>query len=164
VAFAGYALWGVQAIYEGSWELWAPECSGYTAIDRCHPIDAPLRMPPFDEADRQLRKALEAAIGFTRKAEGDFGVTYFTDALALRDARQPEIPDYPEFLPELGCSAEARRLLACASKAWVFGGMGSWNDLGFDDPELKAEYERLTPRLFDAVLNAIAAAPNAGER
>jgi hypothetical protein len=42
--------------------------------------------------------------------------------------------------------------------------MGSWNDLGFDDPELKAEYERLTPRLFDAVLNAIAAAPNAGER
>jgi hypothetical protein len=42
--------------------------------------------------------------------------------------------------------------------------MGSWKDLGLDDPELKAEYERLTPRLFDAVLNAIAAAPNAGER
>jgi hypothetical protein len=97
VAFAGYALWGVQAIYEGSWELWAPECSGYTAIYRCHPIDAPLRMPPFDEADRQLRKALEAAIDFTRKAEGDFGVTYFTDALALRDAPagDPRLPGVP---------------------------------------------------------------------
>ena len=41
----------------------------------------------------------------------------------------------------------AEQLLAAAQLGWVFGGMGSWNDVGFDvskDPE----YQRLSDTLF----------------
>jgi hypothetical protein len=40
--------------------------------------------------------------------------------------------------------------------------MGTWNDLVFTDPEQEAEYERVTPRLFRAVLCGIAVAASLG--
>jgi hypothetical protein len=47
-----------------------------------------------------------------------------------------------------------------ASQAWVFGGMGSWNDLGFPDAADNDRYRAVTAGLYDAVLGAIAAAAN----
>jgi hypothetical protein len=48
-------------------------------------------------------------------------------------------------------------LLDASQKAWVFGGMGSWNDLGSEGDDQKL-YERLSDRLFRAVNEAIEAA------
>jgi hypothetical protein len=42
---------------------------------------------------------------------------------------------------------EAKQLLASAQAAWVFGGMGSWNDLGFDGSD-QQEYTALSDELF----------------
>ena len=163
VAFQGYTLWGVLAAYEGSWQLWVPESSGYSVIYRCRAITAPPAMVRFDEADSQLQTALEAATRFARQAGQDSWVKGFAEAIALREAPDPKPPYHPDLLPEQGYSPEARRLLACAVRAWVFGGMGSWNDLVFRDAALETEYERVTPWLFGAVLDAIAAAANAGQ-
>ena len=55
-------------------------------------------------------------------------------------------------------SLEARQLLATASHAWVFGGMGSWNDVALTDDE---RYKPVTAELFEAVLEAVVAATNA---
>lgn len=55
---------------------------------------------------------------------------------------------------------EAVRLLDCASRSWVFGGMGSWNDVGVDS-DAWADYEEVTARLYEAVLTAVLAATNA---
>ncbi len=30
---------------------------------------------------------------------------------------------------------DARQLMAAAAQAYVFGGMGSWNDMGFENPK-----------------------------
>jgi hypothetical protein len=56
--------------------------------------------------------------------------------------------------------AAARMLSATASAAWVFGGMGSWNDLSFQGP-LREQYERVSEDLYLAALDALVAATNA---
>jgi hypothetical protein len=54
----------------------------------------------------------------------------------------------------------AQQLLAAAQHAWVFGGMGSWNDLRFDGADQET-YERLSDDLFNLLSAAICAAANA---
>jgi hypothetical protein len=57
-------------------------------------------------------------------------------------------------------SREARQLLSACERAWVFGGMGSWNDLGFREGDLQRRYDQVTPSLYEAVVGGIAAAVN----
>lgn len=47
-----------------------------------------------------------------------------------------------------------------AAQAWVFGGMGSWNDLGFSDADSHHRYQEVTRRLYDGVLRAFVATVN----
>jgi hypothetical protein len=47
------------------------------------------------------------------------------------------------------------RLLQAANKAWVFGGMGTWNDTGPQDAALHSEYESISNRLYGFVNTAI---------
>jgi hypothetical protein len=55
----------------------------------------------------------------------------------------------------------ARQLLFCAGLAWVFGGMGSWNDLVFDKPEDNKAYDELSTALYSAINTAIMSVINA---
>ncbi len=73
---------------------------------------------------------------------------------------RPVPPYFPDILPEEGYSLGARRLLASAMQSWVFGGMGSFNDLGYQDGETNDEYERIADSLYDSVSTAILAAVN----
>ena len=52
---------------------------------------------------------------------------------------------------------EARQLLGAVLAGWVFGGMGSWNDLGFDGED-QEEYTELSDELFTLLNQAIAVA------
>jgi hypothetical protein len=62
------------------------------------------------------------------------------------------------YLPEDCFSLETQQILAACDMAWVFGGMGSWNDLSsVDDYDL---YNRLTANLWDTLCKSIAAAIN----
>lgn len=61
----------------------------------------------------------------------------------------------PSLLP-----LEAIQLLSAAQSSWVFGGMGSWNDLGFEGED-QATYESLSEELYGTVNRAIVAATNA---
>ena len=54
----------------------------------------------------------------------------------------------------------ARQLIAAAATAWVFGGMGSWNDQGFESAADRAEYKRLSDSLFAKLCESICAAVN----
>jgi hypothetical protein len=55
----------------------------------------------------------------------------------------------------------AKRLLAEALEAWVFGGMGSWNDVVLTGDTDRAKYDKLTSSLYAAVIDACVAAANA---
>ena len=54
---------------------------------------------------------------------------------------------------------KAELMLDACQSAWVFGGMGSWNDMGFDGDAQKT-YERVSDRLFNAVTESIVAGTN----
>jgi hypothetical protein len=54
----------------------------------------------------------------------------------------------------------AKALLDAAQSAWVFGGMGSWNDLGFEGAD-QAEYDRVSQQLFTVLNETIQVAANA---
>ncbi|MEN2742119.1 hypothetical protein ABCS02_30420 [Microbacterium sp. X-17] len=114
-----------------------------------------LAQPAPSSAQEDLRAALDAIRGF---AEGDDDIadwaTWFTEALRLLDASEPVIPYYPDLAPE-GLPRESRQLLAAAVKSWVFGGMGSWNDLAYSDAARKAEYDQRTAELYRSVLAAL---------
>jgi hypothetical protein len=56
-------------------------------------------------------------------------------------------------------SRSSEAILAAAQSAWVFGGMGSWNDMIFDGED-EREYEEASEELFSALTNAICAAAN----
>ena len=56
--------------------------------------------------------------------------------------------------------AQAMATLHAAQLAWVFGAMGSWNDLYLDGPA-REEYERVSAALFTALTSAICAATSA---
>ena len=57
----------------------------------------------------------------------------------------------------------ARRLFAAAQRAWVFGAMGSWNDVSFKDVALKTRYDKITTMLHEAVVQALIGAVNASD-
>ncbi|MBW3624663.1 MAG: hypothetical protein KY468_14755 [Armatimonadetes bacterium] len=62
-------------------------------------------------------------------------------------------------LPEEGYSLLARQLLATATQAYVFGGMGSWNDIGFEG-SLQREYEKVSADLYEVIKVTTIMVPN----
>jgi hypothetical protein len=87
-------------------------------------------------------------------------------AKAFREARallSSELPlsktYYADLAPNPALPLDAKQLLAAAQAAWVFGGMGSWNDLGFDGED-QQEYGRLSDRLFSLLIDAVCSAVN----
>lgn len=66
---------------------------------------------------------------------------------------------HKDLVPEGLLSLSARQILAACQAAWVFGGMGSWNDLAFDGQE-QSRYRGLSNELFALLNMAICASVN----
>lgn len=97
------------------------------------------------EAERFARG--ESLDGFADAFRGAGGM--------LTRARPITFPDYVDFVcldryPQL-----AQRLFAAAYAAFVFGGMGSWNDMAFKDPDTTRLHDDLSRRLYAAINEAI---------
>jgi hypothetical protein len=63
-------------------------------------------------------------------------------------------------LPPVGYPLDARRILAAATQAWVFGGMGSWGDIRFEDKSVETAFWPLNTKLRVAVEDALISATN----
>lgn len=48
-------------------------------------------------------------------------------------------------------SLTAKQIFYAADRAWVFGGMGSWNDLYFEKPEVQEEYSKISYELYSII-------------
>jgi hypothetical protein len=84
---------------------------------------------------------------------------WFDEALASGESTVPVARWHDDVLP--GSAALTRRqLFALASGSYVFGGMGSWNDLAPTEPQDEAEYRLVTERVYSAVVDAVAASVN----
>lgn len=126
-------------------------------------VPAPMRpmAPPLGDAMDRLERALRRAADFAR-AHPELGhwQAVFAEAAALGRADGTEPPYSHNLFPRVGYPAASRRLAAMAHAAWVFGGMGSWNDMGFEASQTEREFQSVTGELFSGVLFATLAAVN----
>jgi len=164
--FSGGILWAILADLPGTPRLWVPRWK-YEGGDKPWKVRvtglASIHSPPqtvvgLTEAERSLRSALESALDFSTRAELEWFPGAFSKALALLDSETPEIPYHPDLLPSSGYSLLARKIAASSSMAYVFGGMGSFNDIWFGGHRLKTAYKVLLPTLYNAVTDGLLAA------
>jgi len=117
-------------------------------------------LPRVNVAETMER--LKAAVGQAETFAGHQGMdewaAVFGAALLLGDAPDPVPPYHPDMFPPTAFGRPERRLLAMATRSFVFGGMGSWNDLGFPSADATARYEEVSAELHSAVMEAFVAA------
>lgn len=172
VAFAGGGQWALLSDGERP-TLWVPSWTYANPHDRDnrvwnirysgHALDASAapHRPEVTAATEALRHQLVGAADFARANELAHWASWFDGALALMEAESPEIAYHPDIAPRGAVSAEAYRLLAMAVQAWVFGGMGTWNDVWLEDEGAQARYAEVSSSLYRAILDACVAATNA---
>jgi hypothetical protein len=120
---------------------------------------APAHINPAAAMDR-LTAAIREAESFASAEGMDEWAAIFGAALRLGDATDPIPPYHPDMFPPTAFGRSARHLLATATRAFVFGGMGSWNDLAFESAKSNLAYVRVSGTLYDGVLQALVAAVN----
>ncbi len=108
---------------------------------------------------------LAAVLGDAAAFATEAGLTpwdqVFALALAAWSADEPQTAYFPDLLPA-DWPRPSRSLAAMASTAWVFGAMGSWNDLSFADEATGARYDAVSVGLYRAVLDGLVTAANRG--
>jgi hypothetical protein len=108
----------------------------------------------------RLTQALREIHSFSAKQDCGGFTQCFADALETLDSGEKNLHGYHRDLAPTGhLSDQALSILDACQKAWVFGGMGSWNDMGFDGEDQK-EYERVSEQLFQTVNQATSEAAN----
>lgn len=169
--FSGGGSWGIRtrgprrtSLWRGLWEpdrrddpsnrIWSVV---YREFSDSGP---PGPSPPIREASEGLCRLLGQAEQLARDADLSMWAEWFGVALQRASASHAVFDYHPDILPPTGYAEAARVLLSACEKAWAFGGMGSWNDVGFEDPDLEARYRDVTPKLYSAVLVGIAASVN----
>jgi hypothetical protein len=169
VAFVGARArhWAILAEEEGKSQVWL---STWALVGGAKPWEVKYiatrpalgtvrYKPDLRKGRSELLSALADIEAFAIKRGLADWTDWFRRAINLMDDVSPTIPYHPDILPASGFTLAARQLLAAASQAWVFGGMGSWNDVAIPGADRTA-YRRLTERLYNSVLSAVQHAAN----
>ena len=115
--------------------------------------------PDIQNAYQDLENCLVEAKDFSMRRK--FGwEKCFEKALLLLDNRSPVLPFYADLLPSTFMNIKVRQLLAGALQAWVFGGLGSWNDMHITDSSLENEYQQIPKSLYASVIQIVGAVTN----
>ncbi len=109
----------------------------------------------------ETQTTLTEISAFARRLEQEAFALCFDRGLASLHADHPLASTHHQALsPPNTLPRKAEQLLAAVQMAWVFGGMGSWNDIWFDGED-QQQYDQLSSRLHTILNEAIAAAANA---
>jgi hypothetical protein len=171
VAFSGGVPTAIQADLPSGFELWYPQWKTgghdqkpwlveYRSL--IFPNSHALPVQKLSMVKNRLKQAVSQAEKFSKRPDVNANnwATWFTKSLEMLDSPNPRAPFHPDMLPDSGFSLDARQVLASAVQSYVFGGMGSWNDMGFEKPEIHKEYERITKELYEAIKIAIVMSSN----
>ena len=114
-----------------------------------------------ESAAKRVRTALDEIHSFSEKQKCGGFTGCFSRAIETLDSGGAKRHGYHKDLVVDGSTPDgAASLLDACQSAWVFGGMGSWNDMGFEGAD-QLEYERASEQLFAALNEAIQTAANA---
>lgn len=168
VSFAGGGRWTIVADGSDGIGHWTPEWA-FHSDDAARPwtvryvgrtaVQGTSFAPPvaLDAAREDLERSLIAAEELARAISTDDWREWFEAARRQLSSESPRARYHDDALPRSGYSLACRQVFAAAVGAWVFGGMGSWNDIVVDDVDLNRRYEVVSASLFRSVLNAFEA-------
>lgn len=169
----GGPRWLIEPVYREHSELWegfdrigdknAPDKKIWlTAYVLLGEAETPARVDAdVAAASIALRAALFAIENVARKIEGAPFADAFAGARAALDGAP--LGFELQFLNHAQLGADAVRLLNATGRGWVFGAMGSWNDIKVADA-LKPEYDAASEALFAALNRAVVAVANSSYR
>jgi hypothetical protein len=112
------------------------------------------------ETREALKQSLTAIHDFASKHRLNTWQQIFDKAISTLNDPNPTPTYYQDIIISKNYSLDARQLLFAAANAWVFGGMGSWNDLGFDDEDENKKYADLSENLYKMIIQSIIAVLN----
>ena len=172
IGFVGTATWFLvatekdrpAAVWRPTWTLAEGDAPDRPTWDveyrgrRNSKVEVP-RLSPAASMER-LTGAITQAQAFAASEGLDDWAAVFGAALRLGEAADPVPPFHPDMFPPAAYGRSARHLIAMADRAFVFGAMGSWNDLALESPSATDAYERVSAELYAAVLEAVVAAVN----
>lgn len=157
--YSGYwvSQWEVTNQNAADKKIWAVKYNGFS--EQLHPS---LREDiDIDITKNQLESTLVEISDFARKQDLISWSEWFDKAKVVLHNDTPEESYYHEDLVPIDSFSQcAKQLLFAAGAAWVFGGMGSWNDLWFEKKEDNDTYERLSAQLYSSINNAVIASVN----
>jgi len=120
--------------------------------------------PGLRTARCNLETALHDIIQFSQHKGFGSWIPLFQNSLDLLSSKDPQKDRYyGDCLAENWHSLESRQLLFAAMAAWVFGGMGTWNDIYIVDSETNELYDQVSTNLYSAINQAFLAAINSTE-
>ena len=114
----------------------------------------------LDALKASLDQTLGEIAAFARAHQLDNFAKAFEKGKALLEVNDPlSTVFHSDIGPRNFLPVAAAQLLAAVQVAWVFGGMGSWNDLGFEGDE-QVRYDKLSEELYQLLNQAVVAATN----
>jgi hypothetical protein len=150
---------GRSEFWAARWDVWnqnAPErriwrvTYGLLREERTQPYSG----RRITDVKTDFQKSLAAIHAFSEREDCGGFTECFADGLTALGDAGADIGYHKDLAPAGQLSEEGRSLLKASMSAWVFGGMGSWNDMGFAG-ETQKEYETVSESLFQVLNEAI---------
>lgn len=164
----GGGPWLIETVFEKSSDLWAnnwqvtnrhdPERKIWTVQYvriKQHVPSINLQFDPV-EIKNDLNETLTAISAFAEKQKLNFWKDWFDRAIKTLQSQNPEALFFrQDMLVQKNHPLIARQLIYGGGNSFVFGGMGSWNDISFQQAEIQKEYEKISAQLYDIMNQAI---------
>ena len=161
----GGSRWFIEVLYEDKSDFYSsgqcdtskPWKTQFILLGR-NSVSFEDSLTTVSDARDRLNEVLKNLIAFASKFEytQHWAENFKQNKQTLTEFEPVESDD---FIPFGTYSLAARQLLETSFRSWVFGGMGSWNDLAFSGGN-QDEYSSLTKELYEAICNGIVAAVN----
>jgi hypothetical protein len=150
------ARWQVVNKDDPDQKIWD---AAYYRIDQGRP-HIPLQTKSLTALRQDLMTVLSGIEAFAARHKLEHFAGAFRKARGLLSSDHPLAETYhSDLAPTAAMSLEAKQLLGAVQAAWVFGGMGTWNDLGFDGDDQR-ENDALSGELFLLLNQALCSAIN----
>jgi hypothetical protein len=115
----------------------------------------------FNEIRTQFGHTLKSLIAFcVLQGLNEWLKTFEKADKILEDPIPNKLYYHNDLIVAKNYSLVSQQLLFSAAASFVFGGMGSWNDMGFDDKEVQEKYLQLSQQLYAQILQSILATAN----
>lgn len=169
----GGGRWLIEAIYEDNSDYWEARWEvgnrdaqnkriwivTYGRISR-NDIQRQFKPDSLVTVSQRLEQNLYEIKKFAERHDIKFFSECFEKGLKCLSSSNPlEFIYHKDLLPRSFQSIESLRILCSCQAAWVFGGMGSWNDMGIFGEEQEV-YEKVSDDLYKTICEAIPAAIN----